>query len=155
MDNQILQQLKYYWAKCISTVFSVAIQFSNLKQPMITGSKEGPCNRLPLLENLWCNYCMLLIYYLNIKDTPKIFDGRLWLVCLSFFFFAILLSLIYSPHSNLATCPNIVLHNNVRSRLVSKRGSCVAFSFHVSFISFDLKPLSVMTLTFSNNFLSI
>ena len=79
MDNQILQQLNYYWAKCISTVFSVAIQFSNLKQPMITGSKEGPCNRLPLLENLWCNYCMLLIYYLNIKDTPKIFDGRLWL----------------------------------------------------------------------------
>lgn len=79
MDNQILQQLKYYWAKCISTVFSVAIQFSNLKQPMITGSEKGPCNRLPLLENLWCNYCMLLIYYLNIKDTPKIFDGRLWL----------------------------------------------------------------------------
>lgn len=44
---------------------------------MVTGSKEGPCNRLPLLENLGCSYCMLLIYYLNIKDTPKIFDGRL------------------------------------------------------------------------------
>lgn len=56
---------------------SVAIQFSNLKQPMVTGSKEGPCNRLPLLENLGCNYCMLLIFYLNIKDTPKVFDGRL------------------------------------------------------------------------------
>ena len=46
---------------------------------MVTGSKEDLCNRLPLLENLGCNYCMLLIFYLNIKDTPKVFDGELCL----------------------------------------------------------------------------
>lgn len=45
---------------------------------MITGSKEDPCNRLLLLENLGCNYCMLLIHcYLNIKDTLKYFYCRL------------------------------------------------------------------------------
>lgn len=44
---------------------------------MVAGNEEGPCNSQPLRENLGRNYCMLLIFYLNIKDSPKVFDGSL------------------------------------------------------------------------------
>lgn len=48
MDSQILQQLDYSWAKYISPVFTVAIQFSILKQPIITAAKD-----VLAVDHLW------------------------------------------------------------------------------------------------------